>query len=594
MKTNLLPVMEAWVKENNAAATVQYFNNDPYGCQWTAASEDDRIYIQIRSNVAGKVFELYYKEFSSADGKTWLLIRSYTGGKSVNLLSATSVKALSQTYRFTVPVTCEELRIYFRHDRTSSGDPASLMTVREASLTEIPLSYTALHFHKVLPDHLPDTVIPGEEHIYYTSDGTTAKQYISTQNGTIIPVSGSSPQQTAYENAETQRWIDERMDDILSLLKKGNCIMFAIATDIHVRIEDGDDGRYKQVRDFLMLSRQLPLDYICCLGDIMSYCQDWKGREPRIEKVRSILDQAACPWFATRGNHDHNSDDNDSSKFVQVFDKTTANNLCVTNEDWHRSMTARLPKPVKFDVVFDEEHPTWNYYYVDDYALKHRMIFCDSEEVQEDEFGRPWLGDAEKPKCFINGMKTEHQILWLVNKAMDMSGKTDWTVSFFSHTIPYTDPDGETAKEFHGYGGDNPSLRRVIKAFQEGTSIYIHLNLTNIITHTKSSVLISMDFTSQGPIAVTGWFGGHIHDDCYAKVDGMNFLVSTCTANMGRKDYWNDATPVKYAPERNGKDKAMSVNLIIINKNTRTVHVVKVGSKRDNAVKTSSDLTFTY
>lgn len=331
----------------------------------------------------------------------------------------------------------------------------------------------------------------------------------------------------------------------------------------------------------------------------MSYCQDWdEVYEPRIEKVKNIFNQLRCPWFATRGNHDYNSDDNNpggSNPNIKEFDKITADTYLTTNDVWHRSITSQFPSRGTYEIVFDKERPTYGYFYVDDYSKKHRLIFTNSEETHETELGRPYLGNYEEPDCFISGAaETKHQITWLIDQAMDMTEKLDWVVSFYSHTVPYTDREEENCNEFHGYGWDSPELRKIVKAFQEGTNVDMKYGCADVDNHTWVDLPIKKDFSNQGPIAVLGWFGGHCHDDCYRKVDGLNINISTCTCSS-RRDRWSqDPDTPKLPPERNSSNYAMSVNIFVVNKDTRTVDMIKMGSKRDNTVKTSSDLTFTY
>jgi hypothetical protein len=112
--------------------------------------------------------------------------------------------------------------------------------------------------------------------------------------------------------------------------------------------------------------------------------------------------------------------------------------------------------------------------------------------------------------------------------------------------------------------------------------------------HDWTTFTRNIDFTQQGAIKVLGWFGGHLHDDAYRKVDGINMHISTCTAPSQRTSWANDPNPVKLPPERNTSNLAMSVNVFVVNLDTRTVNVIKLGSKRDNSIKNSSDLTFTY
>lgn len=406
----------------------------------------------------------------------------------------------------------------------------------------------------------------------------------------------------SYHNPYTQKWIDERKADIAALQKLGHCITFVIMTDIHVRMaEDANAGRFNLAKDFLMIADQIPVDYICCCGDIMSYTQEWDGLfEPRTKKIRDILSQARCPWFAVRGNHDFNNDDSgddgspDSNPNMRPFTLETAGQYFITGADWRHSILSGMDERPGISIVYDETHRDAGYFYVDDYILKHRMIFTAAYEPHETELGRPYLNTGPGD-CWTSSLKTLNQINWLMDKAMDMTGKTDWIVSFFGHKIPYTDKEEADRSEFHGYDSDNAPLRAIVKAFQDGSQVTgLKYTVLNKDTHRTPILTVNKDFSGQGPIAVSGWFSGHIHDDCYKKVDGLNLVVSTCTANMRRVAWSNDMTPAKLPPERNSTDLAMSINLVIVNRDTRTINVVKLGSKRDNTVRTSSDYEFTY
>lgn len=414
----------------------------------------------------------------------------------------------------------------------------------------------------------------------FSSD--TARQSQKTE-ALVKELAGASD---AYQNDYTQRHIDERKAEILSLQRKGHCITFAIATDLHV--EEANAGRYNQIRDFLMLADQIPLDYVCGCGDFLTDCEEWDHvRERRLAKAKTILDQLCCPWFSTRGNHDYNGNG--------LIFKDDPERYFVSSSDWYRAIGRTFAVHPDMEIVTDQVSPKGGYFYVDDYANKHRMIFTNSCETHEADNGGPYIGTSDWPECSINGIWSIHQAEWIVQRAMDMTGKTDWVVSFFSHILPYCDKNLPKPQEFHGYGKDNAALRTIVKAFQDGTAV---TNLTwdtlDTDQHIWRGIRITKDFSAQGPIRVTGWFSGHIHDDCYQKVDGLNLFVSTCVKGDRRTTWSTDPDPSRLPPDRNQSNLAMSVNVVIINTDTRTVNVVKVGSKRDHAVKTSSDYEFTY
>ena len=578
---------------------------DGLSCSFSVSHESTYLLCTLDNltSILGHNVKLTIGSFTCSDNEGRFRLRVYDALKSTYVQQDfyTQSTVFPFEYTFDVPSDCGRLRFYIAHDYASLGiSPPALITVSGITLVDTYIeSLNTLNFHKVLEENLPAQVTPGTEHVYFTTDGSTVKQYISTREGYLVPVGAvgtAGGESAAYSNAYTQQHIDERKQEIIDLYRAGKCFAFAVATDIHVRIEDGDAGRYNRVRDYMMLCEQLPLDYILCEGDIMSYTQEWDGVfEPRIEKVKNIFSQARSPWLATRGNHDYNSDDYGYEGNANIVDMnlTTVGHLFITNKIWHQSISSQLKCSPVYEVVFNPGYEQYGYFYVDDAAHKHRFIVCNTSETHETPDGKPYV-DGSTIDAFVNGVKTKHQVEWLAYKALDMSGKSDWVVSFHSHYIPYTDAAETNLSEFHGYGGDDPSVRALVTAFQNGATFSGSFNILEPENHSWYNILIQKDYSVQGAIPVIGWFGGHIHDDCYRKVNGLNLCVSTCTCDSQRTSWTLDPTPAKLPPERNSSDLAMSVNVFIVNTSTKTVNVIKVGSKRDNSVKTSSDYSFTY
>lgn len=617
-KTNLVPLLSKWTFIDYSDTGTDTWTVNDTGDEGVlyVSNESSRVYYKMAdpSSIRGHKLTLTIDYFGSDDGASIIEFRFYNSDSS----SYDKMRYCEDDGDYTagaieleveMPTECGQFRLTLGHDYDSDGiDPPATITIKNVVLIDqYEESLYTLNFHKVLAENLPNSVVAGTQHIYFTTDGTAASMYIANKEGYLIPVgstsssSSSSSSEEEYTNAYTQQYIDERIDEILALQRAGDTFTFTVPTDIHVRIEDGDAGRYNQVRDYVLLSKQIPLDYICCCGDIMSYMQTWTAFEPRIEKVKNIFNQANCPWFATRGNHDYNNDDNGWASNSNIIQSTqeSVKLYGVTNAIWHRSITRNLPVTPDKQIHYCADYEKYGFFYVDDYANKHRLIFTNSEETIEKNGELYWDTTNDTGSFAISGScQTKRQAEWFVNEALDMTGKTDWVVSFYSHTVPYTD-GGESNSSgdcsiFHGYGWNEPQLRNVIKAFQNGTVASASWSVYDEVTDAWEIFTCDKDFSSQGPIAVIGWFGGHIHDDCYDKVDGLNISVQTCTCSSQRSSWGNDPTPSKMSPERNSSTLACSMNVYVVNKDTRTVNMIKVGSKRDNSVTTSSDLTFTY
>lgn len=600
---NLLPEISE-VSWNIYIAKEKIVRMDGRSIEWKTTTYGDFVMYEMDGDfVAGKTFEIGAENFMSSPNEdfTKFSVRIYTDDSTYEYHPNGNLYGIEGPFSVTLsfPSTVYKARIYFwPTNKHGSEFEEQIFSLQDYFMYEVYQPGQPVTFHKILKPHLPSSALKDclmHTHIYFARDGSNVGMYISDKDGMLLPVAGGASISSEYTNSYTMAYIEERKEEIIHLTRQGNCIVFAVATDIHVREKDGTAGRYDQVRDLLLLAENLPIDYICCTGDIISDSKPWKDKafEPRLEAVKSIFAKLRCSWFAVRGNHDFNSINHTTDSVEVTVDN--ANEMMITNKDWYRAVTSATPHSNDFRIEFDESNRNGGYFYVDDYARKHRMIFINSNETREDTYGRPYINSEGSLECFLYYMKSKQQIEWITGQAMNMSGKTEWTVSFFSHVSPYCDTDEEGGcSEFHGYGFNNPPLIQLVHAFKNGKDINITYDVCNLETQKWESYVINKSFSSQGAIAVTGWYSGHIHDDCYRKVNDINMCVSTCTSGSQRTDYAHDPTPVKLPPARNYVDLAMSVNVFIINTDTRTVNVVKVGSKRDNTVKTSSDYEFTY
>ncbi len=173
------------------------------------------------------------------------------------------------------------------------------------------------------------------------------------------------------------------------------------------------------------------------------------------------------------------------------------------------------------------------YYYVDDIASKTRFVVCNS-----------------------NGGFGETQRGWVQNTALQF-GEPGWAVAFFSHA-PVTN-------NFHANIPDAQDMQAVLTTYINGNS------------------------ANKADIA--GWFSGHIHRDRIYQCDH--------TANVNADDQetvdlpWktvtitSDHTSIAYddATKHTVADDALShaIDFITINKNTRTVHITRLGIGNDRS-----------
>lgn len=221
----------------------------------------------------------------------------------------------------------------------------------------------------------------------------------------------------------------------------------------------------------------------------------------RVSKARKIFNSCRVPWFATRGNHDYNSDDAGypSDPNVADLNVSTANELIIRNEDWFRSIDSSYNWASHLEVTFDAKNPKGGYFFVDNYAKKHRLIYLNSEEIHDDEYGKPYVAGGVLD-CFISGaVNTKRQLEFILNHAMNMAGKARLGCFILLSPSAIYRCWNRRYKRISRLSGDQVKIRTVVKAFQEGTALsgYAYA-LIDTDLHTWTNYMVTKDFTSQG------------------------------------------------------------------------------------------------
>lgn len=330
-----------------------------------------------------------------------------------------------------------------------------------------------------------------------------------------------------------------------------NSLSFGIITDSHIL-----STWYSQIAESILaishLTEYADLDFIAHLGDFII------GDLPKDESLTLIEDSvywsevyAKKPVFTVRGNHDDNAVNQD-------FDNMTLEeqrNTIITDEEFYKVAIRRANK---YGIVTDEESPYGGYYYKDFPEQKIRAIFCNTTQTSYEENGEM----SVFPEHVFVGVYSNAQIKWLVEKALVVD--EEWAVMMFSHIPPFAN------ESIHNRGTDRPEFRQLCVDFMNGSS--------GVVTGTKKSKIgdsipVPYDFTNQGSREFIGHFLGHVHEDSHNVIDGINYFVSNCTTPSKR---WNTS------PEREPAGlKTLSHNNIIVDRNSKTVKVVKTGTGDD-------------
>ncbi|MDD4516335.1 metallophosphoesterase [Massilibacteroides sp.] len=533
---------------------------------------------------------------------------SYEDGTSIALRLYQDLEEDDKKISIDKPISRARIRV--RH--SSSADATNfpkIVTITNPYLyigDEEPPEPTEkkLVIHKINKENLPEHTTDADTHIYYAKDALgNIEQYISTENNNIKSVN------SGLLDYPDSQWCDKHLADRMNTIKtlqKGNTISFLIVTDTHVDVDELPgfkyDGlrRFNRYRDAVRISKSIKIDYILDLGDILTHTVRFDGEiNPALALARKIYNEAECPVFFTKGNHDYNQLPHSTVEFSEEeYDPTQI----MTNRRWFDNITSSIKIPAHCKIVYDENCADRSFYYIDDYKTKHRIIMLSSFETYENENGDIAMSDSTPTQpAYASGVcRSKEQIEFLVNKALDMSEKKKWTVSIFSHSLPYkSDYLGD-------YSNENLDFITIINAFQDGVSFdipsYSYYYADENAKLQSSGIAIAKDFSAQGPQKVVGHFTGHAHIDAMLPKTGINWNgveYPGCGINMISNvcSCGNQKTsrPGPIPPERTETGElAMSLNLFIVNTTTNTVNMIKLGAKSDNSIITSSDNSFTY
>ena len=261
-------------------------------------------------------------------------------------------------------------------------------------------------------------------------------------------------------------------------------------------------------------------DFVMISGDVISDVWDKPTALSVIDNVFELTEKhARCPVYAVKGNHDTNEGAG------EAVDR-------ISDKEFYRHANARGDK---HGMVVDPAHPYSGYYYVDFPKQKIRMVCLNTSE---DNTNYDILGASSSFRYV--GVKSPNQMAWIKDTALRVD--EGWAVMMVSHIAPFQ------AENFYNRGTDNPALRALCEAFAAGTG----------------------DFAEQGAREFIGHFSGHAHIDAYNEVGGLNYVLVNSTTPHKR---WDTAADREFAGE-----KALSLNSFIVDRATRTVKCIKIGS----------------
>lgn len=200
------------------------------------------------------------------------------------------------------------------------------------------------------------------------------------------------------------------------------------------------------------------------------------------------------------------------------------------------------------------------YFYVDNTAQKTRFIILNSQfggEYAEDSNG--WaVNNRFSTSCY-----GQVQLDWLANIALDMpSGYSAIIITHVPPNVTYT--------------ADKGQLIGIVNAFCNKTT-YSGGYTAGVEGWTNNN--ISVDFTeADGEIIAV--FAGHVHGDSIDTTTLDCPLLTILAAGAPANESYKDEAPARTL----GTDTETSLDVVTINKATRTIACVRVGAGSDRTV----------
>lgn len=227
------------------------------------------------------------------------------------------------------------------------------------------------------------------------------------------------------------------------------------------------------------MTKYVPCSYIAHCGDIIDGVKDKEYEMPcLVELVRNFND-AKCPVYYVKGNHD------DGAIGAGYDANKTTPDKYISNAELSVMTNGFSKKTVNFGSYENM------YFFVDDEETKVRTVFLNSYDISEevDENGnRKFIAYKNAPKYSFE------QVEWFANSALNFADKgedkTNWGVIIISHRVA------------------GRAIFNTVNAFASGTTS-TH-SWTNEYGETET---ITVDYTDQGTMEFIAYFVGDDHYD---------------------------------------------------------------------------------
>lgn len=384
---------------------------------------------------------------------------------------------------------------------------------------------------------------------------------IKTKSNKIYDIVPEEAFGTTTENFNYDYSNIKSRENLIKKIKNKNCICFLQFSDTHLTSGESED--LHNVNAVVTASKILPLDAIISGGDFKDNGVEHSIYEAQANTYTNILSNCNSSVYYAKGNHCTNR------KYGSNVENP--HDLTVSNQKYFDLFSSKSFDKDNDVIHFDDDISVRNrgYFYVDKPNLKHRFIILNTHEIRQytdDD------SDIVFEKPVSDGVRSDHQMAWLIKKALNMEGKNDWTVSIHCHMVM------ECGDWNNNYGDQRSYMNNLLKDFKYGLK-------GSMIAEGDIRKNHEWNFISQGPIKLLGVFGGHVHSDCYTNVNGVDYFVNTSNDNIERI-YWDgNDNPTVPAPKREDIGfNSLSQNVYIFDKESNDMYIIKLGSGEDKVI----------
>lgn len=323
-------------------------------------------------------------------------------------------------------------------------------------------------------------------------------------------------------------------DDLLAYAEKvqkvqtPSTLTLNLMSDVHYCGHDPKPQTEKltTANKMAMLSHYLKVDAAVNLGDHVVGNEE---KEKTIEDLETLLaatgQNAKCPVFYVRGNHDDNGW---YSREEDGYPGTDSPDEIIDHAQWHQLAFGANAK----DAVIDSNNPTGGYGYFDHEASKIRVFLLNTSDIpyvlEEDGSYRY---NAYECMAFSNA-----QLNFVANalKFADKETPNDWAAMFLMH-VPMDTMLDPTLPGYR-FGAANIPVRgyiqmlSIIAAYRKGISY----SFTGSINATSAKhelpehfqVSVAADYSLKGCGDVIAFVNGHTHIDNASRKVGYEYSLS--------------------------------------------------------------------